>query len=374
VKIDAIELTNFKAFDEIEVPLGQLTVLSGLNGSGKSSVVQALGLLRQSNDAGMLRTGHIALNGALVEIGTGRDLLFQGYDAAKVGIALMVSPADQPPLEWIAEVAPEADVLPCIVLPESGRDAELNVFDTGFQFLRADRITPASTYPISQHAIGTERFLGARGEYTAHFLLRYGEVMEVPPSLRHGDLPDAPGLLSQVNAWLNEFSPGVRVEPKSIPMTDLVRLSYSYRGKGVGYSEPMRATNVGFGLTHALPVVTACLSAGKGSLMVIENPEAQLQPRGQVAMGSLLALAAANGAQIIVESHSDHVLNGIRLAAKDGHVDADGVQLHFFRREPGGTPERESPALLPDGRLSFRPEHFFDQWERSLDRLLDNDG
>ena len=272
-----------------------------------------------------MHSGEIVLNGPLVGIGTGRDILFQGYSAASVGIGLVVRTDNGTiSLDWVAEAIPELDVLPCRTQPTPEDQAHANVFNPGFQFLRADRITPALTFPISQHAIGTERFLGARSEYTAHFLLRYGETTEVPSSMRHASAPDAPGLLSQVNAWMQEFSPGVRVEPQAIPMTDLVRLAYSYRGTGAAYSEPMRPTNVGFGLTHALPVVTACLAGVLGSLIVIENPEAQLHPRGQVAMGRLLAVTAAQGVQIVAESHSDHVLNGIRVAVKDGnlgHVD-----------------------------------------------------
>lgn len=373
MRIEAIALTNFKAFDEVEVPLGALTLLSGLNGSGKSSVVQALGLLRQSLDGGTLREGEIALNGPLVEIGTGRDLLYQGFANAMIGISLKVDAEPEPQwLEWTAEAPLDADVLPCAMPPDEGAALDVNVFNAGFQFLRADRITPALTFPRSQHAVGTDRFLGARGEYTAHFLLKYGEVTEVAKPLRHTSAPDAPGLLSQVNAWMQEFSPGVRVEPQAIPMTDLVRLAFSYRGTSAAYGEPMRPTNVGFGLTHALPVVTACLAAEPGSLVVIENPEAQLHPLGQAAMGRLLALAAAQGVQILAESHSDHVLNGIRIAVKEGVIAPDQVQLHFFRRDIGKGAERETPMLSTEGRLSFRPENYFDQWERSLDALLDD--
>ncbi|WP_343502287.1 MULTISPECIES: AAA family ATPase [Roseobacteraceae] len=154
-------------------------------------------------------------------------------------------------------------------------------------------------------------------------------------------------------------------------MTDLVRLIFSYRGEGAAYGDPLRPTNVGFGLTHALPVVTACLAAKPGTMLVVENPEAQLHPRGQSMIGRLLALTAANGTQVIVETHSDHVLNGIRLAVKEEFLVPDVVRLHFFSRLPGEASSFESPVLGPDGRLSYWPDGFFDQWERSLDRLLD---
>ncbi len=138
---------------------------------------------------------------------------------------------------------------------------------------------------------------------------------------------------------MQEFSPGVRVGAEPVPMTDLVRLVFSYKGEGAAHGDPLRPTNVGFGLTHALPVIVACLAAEPGTMLVVENPEAQLHPRGQVSIGRLLALTAASGVQVIIESHSDHVLNGIRLAVKDGLL---------------ASKAREAPLFLPGPRSSKR--------------------
>ncbi|ESY94887.1 DUF3696 domain-containing protein [Mesorhizobium sp. M0510] len=369
--LESVALVNFKAFDDLALPLEKLTVLSGLNGTGKSSILQALGLLRQSFDAGSLQTGELGLNGPLVEIGTGCDLLYQDFDKRVVQIGLGVKSGDgRHFLEWIADAPSEADVLVCKERPKNFADEPIGLFSRGFQFLRADRITPSVTFPKSQHAVGHERFLGARGEYTAYFLLKFGQDLMVAPSRRFAQQSDATSLLAQVNAWMQEFSPGVRIEPEEVPMTDFVRLAYTYRGRNAAYGDALRPTNVGFGLTHVLPVVTACLAAEPGTLLIIENPEAQLHPRGQAALGRLIALTAASGAQLIVETHSDHILNGIRLTVKDGHLEAADTKLHFFTRSPGTATTYETPVFDSKGRLSFWPSGFFDQWERSLDQLL----
>ena len=370
--LDYVGLQNFKAFDEIEIDLGALTLLSGLNGSGKSTVLQALGLLRQSFSANFLTDGSLALNGDLVELGTGRDVLYQQFETPEIALRLGQNLDDgDEEYRWCAEAGSDADVLVCNVSPEPSELQKLGLFVNGFQFLRADRITPAVIFPKSQHAVRQQRFLGARGEFTAHFLLEFGEQITTSEIVRSSNELKAVSLVAQVNAWMQEFSPGVRVEAASVPMTDLVRLVFSYRGEGASYSDILRPTNVGFGLTHALPVVTACLAAQPGTLLIVENPEAQLHPRGQATIGRLLALTAANGVQVIIETHSDHVLNGIRLAVKDGKLPADQTKLHFFSRQPGKTSGYETPTLGPDGRLSYWPAGFFDQWERSLDRLLD---
>ena len=369
--LKSLALTNFKAFDDLWLPFEKLTLLSGLNGSGKSTVLQALGLLRQSFDTGFIHAGDLGLNGSLVEIGAGRDVLYQEFGAPMIDSELTIDDrGEEESLHWRMRAPTDADVLSCELSPPVISAETSSLFRPGFQFLRADRITPSVTFPKSQHAVRHDRFLGARGEYTAHFLLEFGEDPATKVLVPHPNAGQATSLIAHVNLWIQDFSPGVRVEPSPVAMTDLVRIEYAYRGKGEAYGEPLRPTNVGFGLTHALPVVTACLSATSGSLLIVENPEAQLHPRGQAALGRLLALTAAAGAQVIVETHSDHVLNGIRLAAKEGLLRPSDVELHFFSRRPGFGSSFESPKLGENGRLTFWPTDFFDQWEQSLDKLL----
>lgn len=354
--LDFIGLGNFKAFDEIELNLGHLTLLSGLNGSGKSTVLQAIGLLRQSFDGKFLLGGEVALNGELVEIGTGRDALYQGFDKAEITLSLGETQQGQEHVyTWRMPANFDADVLTCDDKPKSGELPLLDLFAIGSQFLRADRITPNVTFPKSQDAVRQRRFLGARGEFTAHFLLEFGEQIIVADVVRSPHETKAKSLNAHVNAWMQEFSPGVRVESAPVPMTDLVRLIFTYKGEGAAHGDPLRPTNVGFGLTHALPIITACLAAEPATMLVVENPEAQLHPRGQVSIGRLLAATAANGVQVIVETHSDHVLNGIRLAVKDKVVSPNNVKLHFFSRQPGEPSTYETPALTEEGRLSYWP-------------------
>ncbi len=90
-----------------------------------------------------------------------------------------------------------------------------------------------------------------------------------------------------------------------------------------------------------------------------------------------MARAAQGGVQIIVETHSDHVLNGIRLCAKNGKVDPEWVRLYYFTRqgiqqdgEQKIIPVIENPILKSDGRLSFWPEGFFDEWDKAIDDLF----
>lgn len=75
----------------------------------------------------------------------------------------------------------------------------------------------------------------------------------------------------------------------------------------------------------------------------------------------------------MVETHSDHILNGIRISVKHGETDPNGVAIHFFDRSDtrsGVVHSVTSPKIDLDGRLETWPPGFFDQWEQSLTDLL----
>ncbi|MER6709861.1 DUF3696 domain-containing protein [Streptomyces sp. NPDC000877] len=170
---------------------------------------------------------------------------------------------------------------------------------------------------------------------------------------------------------MQELCPGVNLQADAIEGTDSVRLSYGFGGTaGINATRRRRPTNVGFGLTYALPIVVACLTATPESLILLENPEAHLHPKGQSRMAALLSAAAATGAQLIVETHSDHVLNGVRIAVKQGVLQPEDTVVHYFQGNGAGT-EVVTPRIDKDGMLQQWPEGFFDEWENSLDQLLD---
>ena len=384
--VERIRLENFKAFRQMNLQVAPLTLLSGVNAAGKSTTMQALAMLRQSYDAGVLDSGGgLLLNGELVELGVGQDVLHEDYSDGGRGRGITIAVAitiDGNDVGWGVEYQPsrdrEADLLPAGgegSFPSLEAEEQLlggGLFGLGFQYLRADRIVPAVHYPKSYEVAVRKGFLGARGEHTVNYLRARQDEQVAFSALRH-PRAKSDGLLDQTEAWLQEICPGVNLMAEDLRGTDLVRLSYGFGGTaGIKSSNiRYRATNVGFGLTYALPIIVACLSSGPGSLVMLENPEAHLHPRGQTMTARLACLAVAAGAQIIVESHSDHVLNGVRLGVKDGVLTPDRVALHYFDRNDAGEIEVASPEVGPDGMLSQWPRGFFDEWDRALDRLLE---
>jgi predicted ATPase len=374
--ISKLSVTNFKAFQASEFNLGQLTLLSGLNSSGKSTVLQALALLRQSHDAGTLalddKAGGFLLNGDFVELGVGRDVRHESWvpiDGGEGAIEIAVT-VDGKVFRWSALYGTEDDLLPLNPPRVIANGAHfLPLFAKGFQYLKADRITPAVSYPRSHEVAIRRGFLGSRGEHTVNYLRHHQDDIVQSEAVRHPDAASA-SLLSQTEAWLRELCPGVNLEAAGIDGTDTVRLSYRFGSAGISSSNSYRPTNVGFGLTYILPVVVACLASSSDTLLLIENPEAHLHPRGQTAMARLISGTAASGAQVIVETHSDHILNGVRLSVKRQVVDASAVVLHYFKLTQKGV-QTVSPVVSPSGMLSTWPDGFFDEWDRLLDELVD---
>jgi predicted ATPase len=368
--ISRIDLTNVLAFRELRLKMTALTVLTGTNSAGKSSILHALAMLRQSSIAQMLPEA-LLLNGGLVELGTGRDLLHADpgpiVNLEDVGLRVALE-ANGTAGEWIAGYEAAADVLPLESAPPAGEPSG-GLFEPGFQYLKADRIVPAVTFPKSHEAVSVLRTLGPRGEHAANYLRVHGDSAIACPNAGH---PSAAGssLLDQTNAWLEVLSAGTSVGVADVDGADLVRLTFRRKTEDVPTAE-QRATNVGFGLTYALPVVLACLSASPGTLILLENPEAHLHPHGQAAVGRLCALAAASGAQLVLETHSDHVLNAIRLAVKHKDLRASDVIFHFFsRRADRLEPGLDSLLVSDDGMLPAWPSGFFDEWDKALDELL----
>ncbi len=367
--ISSLRLINFKKFEDQLLEFKPLTLISGLNSTGKSSVLQSFLLLRQSYQQNLLPNTGLALNGELVNIGTAQDAF---YENGKENLIAVEISLENGKYEWVFRYDPDQkdeDVLN--IKSEPLYFYQSNLFSNNFHFLQAERIGPRSFNEISDYKVRRCRQIGTRGEYTAHFLYIYGRE---PIPIENLSYPEAKSmdLIDQVEAWMREVSPGIRIEIKANPEMGLVNIQYFY-----GESNRYRATNVGFGITYTLPIIVAILSSYPGTLILVENPEAHLHPRGQAKMGELLALAASCGVQIVIETHSDHVLNGIRLAVHGGKIKPEDVQLHYFQRQEKqgqALTKVVSPRIDRNGRIDRWPDGFFDEWEKSLDILLEPAG
>lgn len=357
--IQTINLENFKCFENVNFELKNLNVFSGINGMGKSTTIQALLLMKQSIQQGYVPES-IALNGDYVNIGTGQDLLYENAETDHIKITLGDDTA-----KHTADLIYDnkSDILKLFEYDEK----ITSLLDIPFEYLNAERSSPQVIYPKSSYYVDSKLQLGIHGQYTVHYLSKHQDDGLYWDSCNGKET----SLKGAVQYWLNEISPNVKFNANEIEKTDLTQLGYYYTDNEK--SSTFRPTNVGFGISYILPVIVSLIKAKPGSMLIIENPEAHLHPMGQRKIGELLAKASSNNIQLLVETHSDHVLNGIRIAVKNGTIQHTNVNLLFFcKKETDGRFVHvvEKPQINEKGKLNYWPDGFFDEWDKALDEII----
>ena len=130
-------------------------------------------------------------------------------------------------------------------------------------------------------------------------------------------------------------------------------------------------STVGFGYSYTLPIIISGLIAKENEILIIENPEAHLHPKAQSRLMKFLAKVAKKGVQIFIESHSDHILNALRICVKKEILEAKEVNVFFFANDKNSkSPKIFMPQIDKNGGISDWQEGFFDEWENSLMELV----
>jgi len=333
-----IKLEYFKSFVEKTISLNNLTVLTGLNSSGKSSIIQAIRIMKKVEDKekNILLAGH----------GTFDEIINNASkDRGTIGLEIIDNDSNIFKLK-IEKNKFKSNNTEKVKFPE-------------IIYIAADRFGPQATIPLINN-FSEEHIIGSHGENLLQFIEKNKDQI-LDEKLKH-ELSEGETLIYNLKAWLNEISPNIKFDYNINQQSDT---SFSL------FNEH-RATNVGFGLSYTLPVIVALLAGTfiKNSIVLIENPEAHLHPRGQTAIARLIALCVSAGAQIIIETHSDHIFDGIRIEVKKGIIEPEKVQIHWFELDEKNNTEVYSPIIDKNGRLNEWPAGMFDQFETNAFQLL----
>jgi len=119
-------------------------------------------------------------------------------------------------------------------------------------------------------------------------------------------------------------------------------------------------SQVGFGISQLLPILTMILASRKNSIILIENPEVHLHPKLQADLVDLYLFALNNDRKIVIETHSEHIINRLRVRVKESPDILGKINLLFFEKEKGIV-KTTTVELTKDGKLSHWPANFFDQ-------------
>lgn len=380
-----IKITNFKCFSSLSLPLAPLTLLTGFNAAGKSTALQSLLLLAQALRSNN-QAAELNLNGSLARLGTLGEVLNSGRDNVIFSVE-----DDMAEITWNLQAQDRTkggfmqiqnleiksiegtkrynDIETLNMLLPSDSNSEVMQLVERLReiiFLSAVRMGTAEVFPSPEEVSLVHANVGVQGEFAPWWFQQF--LDEDIDELRRHSSDKAITLRRQLNAWASELFPGVQANAQSIEKTSLVRLELRIGDLG----DWRRPSNIGYGLTYAFPVIVAGLLAKPKQILIIDSPEAHLHPLGQSRIGGFLSQIAAAGVQVIIETHSDHVLNGVRLAMQNQKITPDKVAVHFFS-QPEVTSANSSRVVSPlidsEGNLSEWPNGFFDQSEKDLARL-----
>lgn len=380
--ITQLNIKNFKSHKSTNLTMSPLSLLTGINSCGKSSVIQTLLLLRQTFKKSRIEKG-LDLNTPLVSIGVGQDALYRFAESPYIVFDI----EDEKELHHfefdVTSSALNGSFIPlrdeCASNNRGEILSKIALFNNHFQYVSAQRWGARSTFPNETYEATVEQQISlsnGQGELVANYLYEFGGKDTFNYFKNDGS---SIALLDQTILWERKISSGITIDVTQTSDKTGFLISYGTKGAdGRKNITELRAENIGFGVSYALPVIVALLSAEPGSLIIIENPEAHLHPDGQAALSQLICAVANHGVQVVIETHSDHIINGVLVACKKYEISdmlegisRKNVSIHFFgQKDSQQASVVETISIETDGRLCYQPQGFFDRVEKDRQFLI----
>jgi len=351
--LDSLIIIGFKCFDSVEIALKSINIFSGTNSSGKSSAIQAFLLL--CNNA--IEDSSSPLNGMWLRLGTFDECRNHRTNSRAFTVGAKCK-KETFKVQFCSIDDERNSVSVKFVEKSSSIQSLLRLDHRHVYYLPANRIGPEDLYLKN---FDTVNFLGNRSEFIIDLLYK-NRKQEVTSSLIAD--PASVTLEYQVNYWLGRlFGINNTIRDLGLSNSLLVELS-------LGSGKPVRPYHMGSGISFAIGVLVSCLSARPGDIVIIENPEIHLHPKAQSDLTEFLCFAAHAGIQVILETHSDHVFNGIRKAIVKEKIAHTDVAMHFFQLDERAVSQNKVIVLNEHGRVLDQPKGLFDQFDDDLDQIL----
>lgn len=340
--LNCVKIQGFKCFQKAEIRFSNFTLLAGKNSTGKSTVIQAVLALYQNSAS--------SLAGKYMNIGTVNEVKNWIAGSKKISLEAVY--------ELHGEVCSYSKIFDDDNEERNGTEFpdEINV-----RYLTADRIGVEDTY---QKSLEGKEKIGVRCEY-AFFYLAGHKDEEIREKGFIYDRTTKITLSGQVDYWLERIL-GYRVIAEEIPGTELIRVSYRNRELG----RNIRPKNVGTGVSYIAEIIIAAFSCKKDDVLIIENPEIHLHPSGQCELMEFLIFLAGKGLQVVMETHSDHIFNGLRRCVSSDRISNDKVRIYFFQQNEDKISLPVEILLDEDGHVKNQQDGLFDQIEKDLDIIL----
>lgn len=366
--IREIFLKNFKCFKEESFKVNKLNLLTGINGRGKSSLLQSILLIAQSNwNVWEKEENPIYLNSSYIELGNFNDIKNSSTTQREINIKfdLNLNNQNNGEINYIINENEQDDLrLNANIITEKGNFdiIEVSKFFKNVHYVSADRIGPKKY--VEKISIPKNIHTGARGEYSLNVLF-YSEKLNltVHENLYKGI--NSYSVMDQTEAWLNYILDGAKIDLIGKEQESSV-LSLLMNNKKDGRT--YKPINIGFGYSYVLPLIITGLIAKPGEIVIIENPEAHLHPRAQSRISEFFSIVASIGIQIFIESHSEHILNGLRVATLNKNIKLNNQEINILYFNEDFI--HQDLKIDNKGKVDNWPNGFFDQQDIDISSIF----
>lgn len=365
IRLGKVIVRNFKCHKNLETEMKELNILTGSNATGKSSFVQALLLAFKSWES--CEKKQINTNSIYgMNLGIPLNIVSEDLDEKNINITLSVNGIKNEIELGIPDDSDEIHFDICnyneiIEAKEHG----YNLSRMSLFFLGAERKGPRIVSFINEV---TPYSVGNTGENTGYVLGEIDKFQKINGAFQLPDdlkISEIDRFSANCEEWLNVIIPDTKIRYSIDVEKNITTLLLQNQGE---FHLPVAT---GFGITYVLPIIVQALAASmiENSVLIIENPEAHLHPLSQSRLGKFLALVAFNGVQVVLETHSEHIIDGCRIQAAKEKCCGQMKILFFQKKENSSI--CSNIDILDNGELEEWPEGFFDQKRADLRELLE---
>ncbi|MGL4449415.1 MAG: AAA family ATPase [Shewanella sp.] len=300
-----LEIENLKSLAHTKLQLAPLTLLTGANSSGKSTVIQALMLLSKYSQA----SNRYSMEELTRYLNVFADIRNKNNNAKQINIVALDADNNLHSLIIQSDNQNCSKSLPYIYEPSFDNEMP-ELF-----YLNANRIGAQEWVPVSERKVGNlSEFIFSTFEKIK------GQVLPEPLLKFSGSKTIA----YQVAKWLSLIT-GTQTELVSEKNGDQVKIAFNVKNLETDVSP----FNLGAGVSYVAKVIILCFMAKKGDLVFLENPEVQLHPKAQAELGTFLSFIANSGIQLIVETHCEHLINKVAYEVYEENIKSNQVVIHY---------------------------------------------
>lgn len=346
--IKKLELKNFKGYEFENFIFEKFNLLTGTNSSGKSTIIQALELFEFTNEDNIRKFPSRKKNEvSIINLTQDKDCHFIGFNELKRRRSLTsISEIDEDndkfsiEIDGVKKVYDEVSffderVKNNLASVEYSELQKKNLF-----FVHADRFFESNQFESSYYI----NYIPENNNSTiANYIYDHSLNLQNSIEVKLSEVLREIGLIKD-RVHVEKFHNSYNVEVDGGPIE-----------------------HVGSGIRYTIPIILSVLT-NNDSTICIENPELHLHPKAQTKLIEFLVKESSkekNNNQLIIETHSDHIINAFCVMVKESNISSYDLKTLFIKEQ-----EVTEIPIDTDGKFDLYVKDFFDEYETQLGKLV----